>query len=198
MTQIQGEYIKANQSKRFIAYIIDWFVGALVIMLPISLYYLAMTNDVENVSNVNISTIYSSFGSEATIAVGLISIFAGLIYYVLIPFWNNGQTVGKKIFELKIVNQDESEIDFKTLVVRQVLILILLETYLFSISHLMIYIIEIITNLEVIKYYYSFGIFISAISCLLAAFSHKHYAIHDLISKTKVVGVKSNIKDQRI
>lgn len=198
MSQMQSKYIKANQSKRFVAYVIDWFIGSLVIMLPVSLYYLAMTKDIENVSNVNITTIYANYGTTAAVVIGIISLIGGLGYYVAVPYLNNGQTIGKRIFELKVVNQDESNVDLKTMVIRQVLVLMLLETYLFSTSHLFIYLLEIITNFEFIKYYYSIGIFVSAVSCILVAFGHQHYAIHDLVSKTKVVGIVSETKDQRI
>lgn len=198
MKSIGNDYIKASQTKRFVAYIIDWFIGALMLMLPISLYYLAMTNDIDNVSNVSINTIYTSFGVKTTLLVGLISLALGLSYYVLVPYFNNGQTIGKKILDLKIVDSNEQDVSFKTLVIRQVVVLMLVETYVFSVSHLFIYLLEVMTNSEIFKYYYFAGIIISLISCLLVTFTNKHLAIHDFLAKTKVVGVNSVNIDQRI
>lgn len=191
-------YDKANQSKRFVAYVIDWFIGALVLMLPVSIYYLAKTQDIESVSNVNIVTISSSFGEATAIFLGIISIVGGLVYYVLIPYITDGQSIGKRILELKIVNEDESSVGFKNILIRQLVILIIFETYLFSVSHMIVYITELITHVEMVKYFYSFGILVSAISCLLVAFTHEHLALHDIVSKTKVVGIVSKREDQKI
>lgn len=189
---------KANQSKRFVAYLIDWFIGSLVIMFPVSIYYLSQTSDVNSIDSVNIGTLYQLFGRETAIKVGIIALLLGLVYYLGIPLISRGQTLGKRIFELKIVNQDETECSYRTLIIRQLLIIIMFETYLYSISHLFIYVIEITLNTEVIKYYYSFGVIVSIVSCLFAAFTHKHLAIHDLIAKTCVVGIKTEKIDQKI
>lgn len=198
MVKNTSPYIKANQTKRFIAYIVDWFIGSLMIMLPISIYYLAMTADIDNVSNVNINVIFDMFGKSNALVIGLVALICGLIYYLITPFFLNGQTIGKRFLELKIVNQDESNVSFKTLFIRQFIVLVLLETYIFSISHLLIYMLELAFNSEVFSYYYLCGMILSIISCLMATFGHKHLALHDLIASTKVVGVNSKNVDQKI
>lgn len=194
----KSPYHKANQTKRFIAYVIDWFLGSLMIMFPISMYYLAMTNDIESVSNANIAVIYQMFGKGSALAIGLIAAVLGILYYVVIPYILNGQTIGKKFLELKIVNTDESDVSFTTMFKRQFLILIIFETYIYSVSHLLIYMLELILNTEVVKYFYSFGMLVSIVSCLLVAFSRSHMAVHDIFAKTKVVGLKTANVDQKI
>lgn len=191
-------YHKANQTKRFIAYVIDWFLGSLMIMFPVSMYYLAMTNDIESVSNANIAVIYQMFGKGSALVIGLIAAVLGILYYVVIPYILNGQTIGKKFLELKIVNTDESDVSFTTMFKRQFLILIIFETYIYSVSHLLIYMLELILNTEVVKYFYSFGMLVSIVSCLLVAFSRSHMAVHDIFAKTKVVGLKTANVDQKI
>lgn len=102
------------------------------------------------------------------------------------------------MFDLKIVNNDEKLCTTKQLIMRQFVILIVFETYLYSVSHMIIYIMELTLNTEVIKYYYTFGLVVTASSCLLVAFTHNHFAIHDLFAKTKVIGIVSETKDQKI
>lgn len=42
-----------------------------------------------------------------------------LIYYIVIPFFFNGQTIGKKIFKLKILREDEGKLDYRTMFYRE-------------------------------------------------------------------------------
>jgi len=42
-----------------------------------------------------------------------------LIYYVVVPLFFNGQTIGKKVFKLKMVREDGSEVDYKTMFYRE-------------------------------------------------------------------------------
>ena len=44
-----------------------------------------------------------------------------IIYYTIIPLLLNGQTIGKKIFKLKITGECKEKIDFKTLFYREVI-----------------------------------------------------------------------------
>lgn len=194
----KSPYHKANQTKRFVAYVIDWFLGSLMIMFPISMYYLAMTNDIESVSNANIAVIYQMFGKGSALTIGLLAAVLGIFYYVVVPYLLKGQTIGKKFLDLKIVNVDESEVTFATMFKRQFVILIIFETYIYSVSHLLVYMLELVLNTEVIMYFYSFGMLVSIVSCLLVAFSKSHMAVHDLFARTKVVGIESKNIDQKI
>lgn len=198
MSEKREEFEKANQGKRFSAYLVDWFLGGLVIMFPISIYYLQQTHDLNSLRGVSINTIVDQFGTEQGIFISAIAIIGGLVYYVLIPMVMNGQTLGKKMFDLKIVTSDGNECSNKVIVIRQLVVLIGLETYLYSVSHLIIYFLELTLKLELLRYVYSVGILISGLSCILVAFTHEHLAIHDMLSKTKVVGVVNRKTDERI
>ena len=50
---------------------------------------------------------------------GIIYAFILLVYYAITPLLLNGQTIGKKIFKLKIVREDDKKIDYKTMFYRE-------------------------------------------------------------------------------
>ena len=50
---------------------------------------------------------------------GIITAILMLIYYVVVPVLSNGQTLGKKVFKLKMVKEDGSKVDYRTLFYRE-------------------------------------------------------------------------------
>ncbi len=188
---------KVPLTKRFVAYIVDWFVGSLFISFPMVMFYLYKTNDIDNVSNVNIDVINNEFGISITIIIGIISLFMGVIYYFVIPLKNKGKTIGKAAFDFKIVKQNGAEVDFKTLFLRQIIVYLFLEVYLLSMGPLLLHLIELLTN-KSLSFYFLITLIISIISCLMVTFGKDRLSIHDRISKTKVVSIKNIKKDNRI
>ncbi len=194
---MSGKLQKVPLTKRFVAYIIDWFVGSLFISFPMVMYYLYKTNDVDNVSNVNIDIINNEFGISITIIIGIISLFLGTVYYFIIPIKNQGKTLGKSAFDFKIVKQDGSDVDFKTLFIRQIIVYLFLEVYLLSMGPLLLHLIELSANIN-LSFYFLITLIISIISCLMVTFGKDRLAIHDRIAKTRVVSIKNKKKDNRI
>ena len=104
---VYGE--EASPVKRFLAYLID-----LVIYLPIALVFQYMTVNLraqggaENERNALYMTIS-------------IVIFAVLLYGYLPHKWQ-GQTIGKKLFKIRIVPTDNKKIEFSRYLIREFLI----------------------------------------------------------------------------
>lgn len=46
-----------------------------------------------------------------------------IIYFLLIPWKFNGQTIGKKIFKIKLVHQENKKILFKTIFLREIILI---------------------------------------------------------------------------
>ena len=86
----------AGLGRRFAAYLVDWYLGALATALPVSVVSMKLFGTVQNQ---NIMTFQPPFGLIA----GALGLFAALIYYVAVPvlLWR-GQTPGKRW--LKIIN----------------------------------------------------------------------------------------------
>ncbi len=194
---MSGKLQKVPLTKRFVAYIVDWFVGSLFISFPMVMFYLYKTNNIDNVSNVNIDVINNEFGISITLIIGIISLLMGGIYYFIIPLKNKGKTLGKAAFDFKIVNKNGTDVSFKTLFLRQIVVYLFLEVYLLSMGPLLLHLIEISTNTN-LSFYFLITLIISIVSCLMVTFGKHRLAIHDRISKTRVVMVKNNKKDNRI
>ena len=107
LLDLYGE--EASPVKRFFAYLID-----LVIYLPIALVFQYMTVNLraqggaENERNALYMTIS-------------IVIFAVLLYGYLPQKWQ-GQTIGKKLFKIRIVPTDNKKIEFSRYLIREFLI----------------------------------------------------------------------------
>ena len=107
LLDLNGE--AASPVKRFLAYLID-----LVIYLPIALVFQYMTVNLraqggaENERNALYMTIS-------------IVIFAVLLYGYLPHKWQ-GQTIGKKLFKIRIVPTDNKKIEFSRYLIREFLI----------------------------------------------------------------------------
>ena len=107
LLDVYGE--EASPVKRFLAYLID-----LVIYLPIALVFQYMTVNLraqggaENERNALYMTIS-------------IVIFAVLLYGYLPHKWQ-GQTIGKKLFKIRIVPIDNKKIEFSRYLIREFLI----------------------------------------------------------------------------
>ena len=50
---------------------------------------------------------------------GIIYCVILLIYYVVFPIFFNGQTIGKKVFKLKILKENGEKLDYKTMFYRE-------------------------------------------------------------------------------
>lgn len=175
---------EAALSRRFFAYLIDWYVGGLVTALPIGLIsqklYGTMTNQ-------NIMEFDSPFG----VIGGVLAVIFGILYFVVIPlFVYRGQTPGKRICKIKIVKVDNSEVDIKSMCLRQIIGMIVIEGALVTVSAIWHQIFTIATGIDVVVPLMYAGMAVGAVSAVMVVFMKNHRAIHDYIGNTKVVSCK--------
>lgn len=52
---------------------------------------------------------------------GIVFIIFFILYYVAVPYYYKGQTIGKKVFKLKIVSEDGGEVNIRKLFFREVI-----------------------------------------------------------------------------
>ena len=69
-----------------------------------------------------------------------------LLYYMVIPIFLKGQTIGKFVFKLKIVTEEEKEVDYKILFFREAICRILVRTISGGISSVVSFLIMIIRD----------------------------------------------------
>ena len=166
-------YEDAPLVKRFISYLIDWYVGALCTAIPIAIISQKLTN---TMLNQNIVEFKQPYG----IIAGILAVLFAIFYFVIVPAYiYPGQTLGKKICKIKIVKVNNEQVTIKNMLLRQ-----LLGVIVSAIWHELVTIIPQTNFVTPLMYA---GFIISGISILLYLFKGEHRTLHDYLGNTKVV-----------
>jgi len=174
-------------SKRLLAYIIDWCLGGIITGFPAVFIYSAVTKKADMFSNLYVFASLGYSNGWAYLACSLCFI-AALIYYVYIPYKKyNGQTIGKHLVKIKIVKTDYSDIDLKTLLIRQIIGLMVIEGAAIVMTSYLIQLLTLVTGFYFEYYLGIAGRILTIVSGILVLSTLSHRAIHDYISGTTVV-----------
>lgn len=119
--------------------------------------------------------------------VTIINLFLAILYFVVYQFYQNGQTIGKKLLRIQIISNDEDELTMNQMIFRSLIInSILVEMIVLGFI--------ILASREV--YFYGVGIFegiqylVMLISVFMVMFREDGRGLHDLIAHTKVVKIE--------
>lgn len=174
-------YEDAPLVKRFISYLIDWYVGALCTAIPIAIISQKLTN---TMLNQNIVEFKQPYG----IIAGILAVLFAIFYFVIVPAYiYPGQTLGKKICKIKIVKVNNEQVTIKNMLLRQLLGVIVIEGVLYTASAIWHELVTIITQTNFVTPLMYAGFIISGISILLYLFKGEHRTLHDYLGNTKVV-----------
>lgn len=200
---------KASFSARVVAFLIDIILVALITSLvtfaiPTSKNVVKLSQEqteiIDQYTNGEIDT--NTYISQLldlnydltkqTSLFSIISIFVAILYFCVLPFYYNGQTIGKKWLRIKIQKKDHSKLTMNDLVIRSSLIdfifLHILTTALVLIAAKDVYLWGS-TILESIQYLFVI------ISVFMIAFSKPKDGLHDKLVKTEVVRVNNTVKE---
>lgn len=168
-------------SKRFFAYLFDWYVGALITGLPISLTALKLTGSMQQQNILE-------FSYQTGLIVGFMALVFGITYFIFIPsFIFKGQTIGKRIFKIKVVQKNEDPATFKHILLRNGLGIILIEGVLVSVSTIWHQILMMITGIDFVRPLMYMGFVITLFSIGFIFYKNEQRALHDYIGGTKVI-----------
>ena len=189
--------------KRLVAYIIDTFIISILIsivtfsfsydklnkiendMIKVSESYVEGKIDTEKYLSEYKLYIYDYQNSSKMISGITIVLYIG--YFIVFQYLNKGQTIGKKIMKIKIVNKEEKEVSLKSIIIRNLFITEIIPmifgiVLLFFINkglYSMIYL-SLAALLEVFM----------ITTALFIIYRQDHLSLHDMIAKTKVVEIK--------
>lgn len=173
--------------RRISAYVIDWTLSGILIGFPGVVIFNLLCGTHELFTSLYVFPAKGlSVGWSYVVCATSLMIF--LVYFVVIPLkiWR-GQTLGKRIFRLRIEHQDNKDLDLRTMLMRQMLGLLLVEgistlagTYLRQALTLLI---GSYVELPLLAVAYV----ITMISAVLVFVSKKGLALHDLLARTCVV-----------
>lgn len=193
--------IKAMFSQRILAFLIDLVLISVItsfitVFVPVNdtatkLYeeqnkvledYVEGSVSMEEYVNQMVDLSYDI--SKQTVIVSIVTIVISLLYYVVYPCYNNGQTLGKKLMKIKIKKIDESDLSMNDLLIRGMVnnsILVNIINVIFVLFLSKNIFLSASSLVSVIQY------LVLIISLIMIAFTRNARGLHDLAAKTEVV-----------
>lgn len=182
--------------KRLGAYLVDWVVGGVLTGLPGVLIYGALTDKSDMFAGLYVFEALG-YGRVWAVVTGLLCILFALFYYVYVPLKiYPGQTLGKKWAGFKITKLNGDDVDLKTLLIRQVLCIFILEGAVLVVTNYIRQLTSLTLNFYVDYYWQVFGMIMMVFSGILVLKTDSHRALHDYIAKTKVELVNKSTEDE--
>ena len=192
--------MNVNFLKRFLAYLID-IILVCTIMGIISAIFTTKNATVlsnqflelnEQVINTKLDFgIYYSRVADITLSldrenfmINIINCVIIILYFVVLPLYKNGQTLGKKIFKIKIVREDKEDLTANELIIRNIVVNGLLNTFLAFCLVFLLSGFEYFTITSILGFIQFVLVVVSA--CMII-FRKDKKGLHDIITKTKVV-----------
>lgn len=188
-------------SKRFIAYFID--IAIFILIVAIVSFFVKESNNVKVLNlemnsinelalkhDIGISTYIMRYAQimqdldKERILVNILNCIFIMIYFVIIPYFFDGQTVGKKIMKLKVVRRDGELLMLNDLIIRN---LIINGLGFLLISLCLLYIVPSIAYLILTIILGILQIILVLISVFMVIYRRDNRGLHDVISNTGVV-----------
>lgn len=191
----------ANFSKRCMAYLFD-VTFLIIFLLVTSSFVLNMDN--QKVLNDELTTIENQFLDDKIslntylnqassvyhemdkerVMVSILNIMYILIYFIVIPFNNKGQTYGKKMVGIKVVREDKEELTLNDFIYRNLFInglgyMLICLSLVYLIPSFYYFITSSILSFIQIVLVFT--------SIFMILYRHDKKGLHDLWTKTKVV-----------
>ena len=174
--------------RRILAYGFDWYIGGMFASIPVIVIYMMLHADASYIPQ-NLAI----FDKPYNLIAGSLSFFVAVFYYVGVPmFIFKGQTLGKRLCHLKIIDNNYKEVTNKQLFIRQFIMILLVEGSIFTSSNMLHQLLQIITGLNIPKYYSYLGIFITVISVILMFVFKSRRPLHDLFAGIREIYLDSN------
>ena len=195
--------MKPVSYKRILAYLIDIFVDIcratiLAMFIPVSEEYTNQMNELnavlEDYSSGDISeTEYlekfndiSYIVNKESVQVSIVSVVLSTIYFVVLAYYVNGQTFGKKIMKIQVVSANSKKLTMNNYLIRSLIVdSILMNT----ISIVTILFLEKSSYLKVYDVTSTIFGAIYVVIFAMILFRQDGRGLHDLLANTKVISL---------
>lgn len=195
--------MKPVSYKRILAYLIDIFIviciaTILTMFIPVSKEYTNQMNELnavlEDYSSGDISeTEYlekfndiSYIVNKESVQVSIVSVVLSTIYFVVLAYYMNGQTFGKKIMKIQVVSANSKKLTMNNYLIRSLIVDSILMN---AISIIAILFLE---KSSYLKVYDATSTIFGAIYVVIFAmilFRQDGRGLHDLLANTKVISL---------
>lgn len=192
--------MNVNFLKRFLAYLIDIILVGTIMGIISAIFTtknaIVLSNQFLELNEQVINTkldfgIYYSRVADITLSldrenfmINIINCVIIILYFVVLPLYKNGQTLGKKIFKIKIVREDKEDLTANELIIRNIVVNGLLNTFLAFCLVFLLSGFEYFTITSILGFIQFVLVVVSA--CMII-FRKDKKGLHDIITKTKVV-----------
>lgn len=190
--------------KRFTAYIIDFiilfFISCIInLIIPTSQNFVNLNNELISVNdsflsgNIDFDTFFNQY---STISYGidkemflysLVDVVVCILYFVLYPLYNNGQSIGKKLVGIRIVSNDETDASSNCLLVRYLLMHSIGTSI---ITMCLIFILSDFNYVVAVSILSFLQFLVVIISVFMVIYRNDFRSLPDLVAGTKVIEVK--------
>lgn len=193
--------IKAMFSQRLLAFLLDVVILSIITTLitafiPLNdnaskLYeeqnqiledYVGGTSSMEDYVNQMVDIEYDI--AKYTVVSSIAAVVISLLYYVIYPCYNNGQTFGKKLMKIRIKKTNDKDLSMNDLLIRSMvnnsilLNIICIALVLFLSKDLYLTTTSLVSWLQYL---------VMIISVIMIAFTKNAQGLHDKLAKTEVV-----------
>ena len=192
--------MNVNFFKRFLAYLIDIILVGTIMGIISAIFTTknatVLSNQFLELNEQVINTkldfgIYYSRVADITLSldrenfmINIINCVIIILYFVVLPLYKNGQTLGKKIFKIKIIREDKEDLTANELIIRNIVVNGLLNTFLAFCLVFLLSGFEYFTITSILGFIQFVLVVVSA--CMII-FRKDKKGLHDIITKTKVV-----------
>ena len=121
---------------------------------------------------------------KTSFAANLVETLLFIAYFIVFQFLNKGQTLGKKLIKIKVVNEEDDEANIFQIIIRTLFVDQIL------INLLLVILVKVLTKSTYMQVYYIvtaiYYLFI-LVTCIMMLYRKDKLSLHDIMSRTKVV-----------
>ena len=171
--------------KRFLAFLIDWYLSSLLGSIPIIL--------LQSICGGDLIILNSLKGLPLPLAwlAGILALACHFLYYCFLPsrsgkYWLSGQTIGMKLMHIRLLTVQKEAVSLMTLSLRHMLFVVLLQSYLTGSGIYLTTLFEMSANFSITPYVQTFSYVVILISLGIYFFSKRKQLLQDLLTKTRM------------
>ena len=204
--------MKANSYKRVLAYLVDIMIISFVSVLltyfiPTSENYNKLNKEFENLTidyrNQEVTMEeYLEKGTDINYQLNkeavpqtIVSTVLSIIYFVVLAYFMNGETLGKKLMKIKITSNNDKKLTMNNYLIRALVI----DSVLMNILTILIILLFnkdiYLTSYNIISYVFSF---VYIVSLAMILFSKNGRGLQDILANTKVISTETIEEKQEV
>ena len=204
--------MKANSYKRVLAYLVD-----IMIISFVSLLLTSFVPTSENYNNLNkeFETLTTDYRNQEVtmeeylekgtdinyqlnkeaVPQTIVSTVLSIIYFVVLAYFMNGETLGKKLMKIKITSNNDKKLTMNNYLIRALVIDSVLMNIITIITILLFSKDIYLTSYNIISYIFSF---VYIVSLAMILFSKNGRGLQDILANTKVISTETIEEKQEV